>query len=92
MLVIQTNSQREISFFGYNVHKLVSPILVIHDLSIYDAAVWREHLVDGTKRRDVSGEPSEELLPSDRDTHLSRQNGVAVLAGPPRFISRHHGH
>lgn len=44
VLVVQTESQWEITLLRHNVHKLISPILVVHYFPVHYAAIWGEHL------------------------------------------------
>lgn len=46
VLVIQAESQGEVSLFGYCVYKLIGSVLVVYYFTINDASVRGEHLLD----------------------------------------------
>lgn len=44
VLVVQTESQREIALLWHDVHELVRPVLVVEYFPVHYAAIWCEHL------------------------------------------------
>lgn len=99
VLVIQTESQWKVPFFGHNVNKLISPVLVIDNFSVHDAAIWSEYLnPQGCEKEPrfknyVWSECINKfyLIFVHHLANLSWQNCISTFAGTTRLVSCHYG-